>query len=375
MKKNVLLIAGLAVLSTSAFASKARIEALGTNSNLYIKDNRNVFRNAATINSNKNYIVTEWGTAKKDDVPGTSTTAAAPRAEGGFFKEAGSLAYGLYLGDNGSRNTDRVEQSTAAGFLAQDNALDLFIGGDAGLQWGAKVHYANSKQEPGTAAAVRKNTAFGLGLGVVMGAVEGYANIDLSDKSTGDGTTAANEAKLKPSFTVGGSYVWSDYTLFAEVANGKIESKIGTTTETDKDFDVLVGAGRVMEINPTARVFGNVAVKMTKSETNDGAAPSTTEKTTNTTLPVTFGFETDATTWLALRGSVSQNVLLNNEKVETSGATTSTVKNTNRNTTTVNAGASLTFGKLALDGSIGAMTTGSLNLDTLMSRVGATYSF
>ncbi len=29
MKRNVLVIAGLAVLSTSAFASKARIEALG----------------------------------------------------------------------------------------------------------------------------------------------------------------------------------------------------------------------------------------------------------------------------------------------------------------------------------------------------------
>jgi len=367
MKRNVLLIAGLAVLSTSAFASKARVEALGTNSNLYIKDTRNVFRNAAAINSNKNYIVTEWGQAQKDD------TSTDPRAEGGFFKEVGSLAYGLYLGDAGKRNTSRADQATATGFLAQDNALDLFIGGDAGLQWGAKVHYANTKSEPGTAAAVRKNTAFGLGLGVVMGAAEGYANIDLSDKSTGDGTTAANEAKLKPSFTVGGSYVWSDYTFFAEVENSKIESKIGTATESEKDFNVLVGAGRVMEISPTARVFGNVEVNMTKKEKNDGTNPAKVKKTTNTKLPVTFGFETDATSWLALRGSISQNVVLNNKKVEETG--TGTVKNTNANTTDVNAGASLTFGKLAFDGSIGVKTTGTLKTDDLLSRVGATYSF
>ncbi len=366
MRRNVLLIAGLAVLSTSAFASKARIEALGTNSNLYIKDNRNVFRNAATINSNKNYIVTEWGT---QGTASGNDDAATPRAEGGFFKEAGSLAYGLYLG-----NDEQAKAAvTGAGFLRQDNALDLFLGGDAGLQWGARVHYANSKDEPGTAAAVRKNTAIGLGLGVVMGAAEGYANVDLSDKSEGDGTTASNEAKQKPSFTVGGSYVWSDYTFFAEVANAKVEGKIAGVTETDKDFAVTVGAGRVMEINPTARIFGNVAFAMTKNETNDGASPATEVKTTNTALPVTFGFETDATSWLALRGSVSQNVVLNNNKVETTGV--AATKTTNANTTNVNAGASLTFGKLALDGSIGVKASGTLNTDNLLSRVGATYSF
>lgn len=369
--KKTLVIAGLAVLSTSAHATKARVEALGTNANLYIKDSRNVFRNAATVNSNKNYIVTEWGTPAKSDA------AAAPRAEGGFFREAGSFAYGLYLGDEGTKNANRVDATTAAGYLAQDNALDLFIGGDAGLQWGAKLHYAHSTSETGTASAERTNSAFGLGLGMVMGEMEAYANIDLSDKSKGDGTVAANEAKIKPSFTIGGAYNWSGYTFFAEVANGKTETKEAAETATDKDFNVLVGAGRVMEINPTARVFGNVAVSMTKNETNDGANPATTNKTTNTTLPVTFGFETDATSWLALRGSVSQNVILNNKKVEAKAgaAAGTTAKTTNAATTTVNAGASLTFGKLALDGSIGVMGTGTLNTDNLMSRVGVIYNF
>lgn len=361
MKMNALVIAGIALLSTNAFATKARIEAMGPNANLYIKDSRNVFRNAATINSNKNYLVTEWGTAAKSD------SATAPRAEGGFFREAGSLAYGLYLGDEGTRNGTRVDNTTATGYLAQDNALDLFIGGDAGLQWGAKVHYANSKEETGTASAKRTNSAIGLGLGMVMGEAEGYVNVDLSDKSKGDGTTAGNEFKVKPSFVVGGSYNWSGYTFFAEANIAKTETKAATTT-TDKTNDYMIGAGRVMDVTPTARVFGNVAVAMTKED-------NSTSKTTETYLPVTFGFETDATSWLALRGSVSQNVLLNNRKVETKAAPATTTKSTQAGTTSVDAGASLTFGKLALDGSIGVKTTGTLNTDNLLSRVGVTYSF
>ena len=183
MKTKVMVIAGLAVLSTSAFVSKARLEALSGNNGaakLYISDNANVFRNAAAINTHKNYVVTEWGTATTID-----DSIGAPRAEGGFFKEAGALAYGLYFGNNGKNfnRTDEVKDdgldpvvntnsNYKNGYLAQSNALDLFLGGDVGLQWGAKIHYANSKDEP-TGGVSRKNTALGLGLGVIAGAAEG----------------------------------------------------------------------------------------------------------------------------------------------------------------------------------------------------------
>jgi len=55
MKKSVLVVAGLAVLSTSAFASKARMEALGQGSasSLYLSDSRSVFLNAASLNDTK----------------------------------------------------------------------------------------------------------------------------------------------------------------------------------------------------------------------------------------------------------------------------------------------------------------------------------
>ncbi|AUN96923.1 hypothetical protein C0V70_02135 [Bacteriovorax stolpii] len=356
MKKSALVIAGLALLSTNAFASKARLAALGGNdgaANLYVSDKANVFRNAATINTHKNFVVTEWG----DNVNADSSTA--PRAEGGFFKDAGSLAYGLYLGNDGENDTTRTTN-----YMAQDNALDLFLGGDAGMQWGARLHYASGKDDTGTVK--KKNSAYGVGLGMVMGAAEGYANIDISDKSEG-GAAAGDEWNQKPSFTIGGSYDWSGYTFFGEFSNGKVEEKVGTTTTSTKNTDIRVGAGRIWEINPTARVLADASFVYTQEKT--------TTKDKFMGLPVTFGFEADATSWLTLRGSVGQYVLLNNRK-------NGTVKSSQANSTTVNGGATLNFGKLAVDGLVGTTDgtgangkKGVLSTSNLLTRVGVTYNF
>lgn len=367
MKKNVLVIAGLALVSTSAFASKARIESFGNNAKLYIKDQRNIFRNAATVNSNTNMIVTEWGKSQSSDFD-KDVAGSTPRAEGGFFRQAGSLNYGLYLGNNATDDRT-VPSTTDAGYLTQDNALDLFIGGDAGLQWGARVHYANSKNEMG-AGQEMKNNAMGVGAGIVMGQLEVYTNVTIADKSEGTAELDANgnytnfaagEFKKKPSFDVGASYDLNGTIVFAEVSMNKAEE--GTVTHKDNSY--LLGAGRVMELTPTARVFGNVAFEYSKKDIAG-------TDTKGMTLPVAFGFEADATSWLTLRGSVGQNVVLNNTKSTTAGVET---KSTNANTTNVTAGASLTFGKLALDGYVGTQATGKLDADNLFSRVGVTYNF
>jgi len=368
MKRNVLVIAGLAVLSTNAFASKARVQALGQDANRgseYIADSRNVFRNPAALNETKNYLVTEWGTASNSDANN------APRAEGGFFREMGAFNYGLYLGNDGTNNATRL----ANGFLAQDNALDLFLAGDMGVKWGARLHYAGSKDEATTAGVSKKNTAYGIGLGVVAGAIEGYANVDISDKSEG-AAVSGDEWKLKPSYLVGGSFTWTDYTIFASYENTKAEQKLATVNTTVKTSDIVVGVGRTMEVNPTARVFGDAKVVISSDDSGTG-------KVKNNTLPLTVGMEADATSWLTLRGAVSQNVFLNQTK------TAAGKKITNANTTTVNAGATLNFGKLKVDGLIGTTDAarngtvtanngtnqGVLTTDNLMSRVAVSYWF
>jgi hypothetical protein len=382
MKRNVLVIAGLAVLSTNAFASKARVQALGQDTQRgseYIADSRNVFRNPAALNETKNYLITEWGSASAFDADN------APRAEGGFFREMGAFNYGLYLGNNeGNDNRNDLVAPGVTSFLNQDNALDLFLAGDMGMKWGARLHYAGSTDESQPAAPAtsfeRKNTAFGLGLGVVAGAAEGYIDLDISDKSEGNSATggvAADQYKLKPSYLVGGSYTMEKLTAFASYESRKAEITLAGATEEVKAQEIVVGAGHTMEINPTARIYADIKVVIAE-DTDAGG------KVKENTLPLTLAMEADATSWLTLRGSVGQNIFLG----ETKNAAGK--KTTNANSTFVNAGGTLNFGKLKVDGLIGTTPAarnaagtdvtgntnkGVLTTDNLMTRVAVSYWF
>ena len=365
--KKTLVIAGLAVLSTNAFASKARMEALGQGfQSLYIQDTRSVFINPAAVNDNKNYIVTEWGTS------GTTDADTAPRAEGGFFREMGTFSYGLYLGNDDS--------TVASGhnFLTQSNALDLFVGGDMGMKWGAKLHYSASKDEQG--AFAKKHDALGVGMGVIHGDMEGYVNLDLSDKATGS-TVVGDESKQKLSMQVGGSYKMAGWSLLADYSSAeREENDNGGAKTTKKSSNIYVGAGRIHEMAAGSRLITDVGFQSNVAEDSSGAGT----KTTTTNVPVTLGMEVDSTSWLTLRGSVGQNIIGSAKNKDGKVATIA-------NSTAINAGATLNFGKLKVDGVIGNSTTGSttvgavttnttskvgvLSSNSLMSRVGVTYSF
>ena len=150
MKKQIVLATIATLATSSAWATKSRMNALGQyqdRGSFYIQDTRNVFRNAARINQTNNYMVTEWGDAT------AAGGASTPKAEGGFFKNSGSFNYGVYLGSDigdfdglteGYAGTTITSPGT---FKARSNDLDLFFGGDMGVEWGARLHYANGKEE------------------------------------------------------------------------------------------------------------------------------------------------------------------------------------------------------------------------------------
>ncbi len=390
MKKNVLAVIGLTVLSTQAFASKARMEALGQGSHsYYLMDSRSVFLNAASVNEVKNYITTEWGASVQAD------SSSAPRAEGGFFREMGAFNYGLYLGNNGDART--YTSTSSATFLQHTNALDLVLGGDMGMKWGARLHYANAKDESGT--FTKKNSALGVGLGLIHGDIQGYANITISDKSEG-AKVAGDMWKRKPGFQVGASYKWSGMTFFADYngTNEEISAATGSdltnvasigassiaagSTVTRKANDITVGASKVHELTPGARLITDARLVLGTTDVSGSSTAAFNGKTKNNRLPVTFAMEADATSWLTLRGSVSQNVFLGETK-SIAGKSVTTA-----DSTTVNAGATLNFGKLKVDGVIGrtagarngtvaaaGTNEGVLATDNLMTRVGVTYNF
>ncbi|MCM2350616.1 MAG: hypothetical protein NDI69_11405 [Bacteriovoracaceae bacterium] len=379
MKKQLTVALGLAVLATPVFASKARLQALGEDSygSAYINDNRNIWLNAAQINNHKDLVTYEFGGNQTADSAGTA------RGEGGVYKAHGNFVYGAHFG--GASNTaNGMRAATGLTNADEDNNLDLFIGGDAGMKWGANLGYAKTADEtsPLTAESMRTR------LGVIMGDTQVYANINLINNAKGD-----NGAKFNGDlgYQVGAIHAWEGNTLFVDYRSFDAESEIGASKEDISLMQAEVGMGRVERLNDKTNLFAKASLFTAKVE-NDRTAGNTfgtagcdasqlaCEEYDTMRVPVVVGLETEATSWLTLRASVTQVVWGSEED-----------KNNERtiaNSTAINAGATLKFGELSVDGVVGngtgatnavgentATGNGTIRTDELMSRVSMTYRF
>jgi hypothetical protein len=392
MKKQLVLGMGLAVLATPAFASKARLQALGesTFGSYYINDNRNIFLNAAQVNNHKDLVTFEWGNSSDTAAQDNN---AAPKAEGGVFFGNGNMVYGVQLGsESNSSSAFRAWSGINTAYAAENNVLDLFVGGDAGIKWGANLTYSKSAENE--LAADAKQEAMRTRLGVDAGNWQGFANINLSNKA--EQADGAQEFKGKTGLQVGGSYDLNEYRLFAEY-----QTIAGSDEVADEEASVktmLLGAARTNKLNDKANLFTKLQFSQTTCVNEGGnnlviandasnadltciAAAGSEDETKVMSVPLTIGLEYDAASWIVLRGSVSQSIM---GTVEIHGN-----KRSQDNTTRVNAGATLKFGDLNVDGVIGTDTTGdgtpngnstaasggTLRTDALMSRVSMTYKF
>lgn len=398
MKKH-LLIAGLAVLSTSAYATTARLQALGQDTSrgsFFIDDNYNVFRNAANVNMYKNYTVTEWG----DDAGNTS---ASEQLEGGFFREMGAFAYGVYF-NNESDTAEGIAQGVADpitgdefvdnAFKTSNNAIDLFFGGDMGLQWGARIQYAKSEDKQTETDATNvgeayttEHSAMNISLGILMGDLGAYANVGLKNEYTGslDADANSNEDKLEGtgSLNFGVNYNLGNMKVYADYSKGGQEYTDGTDTAFKKEWEgttINVGVGHTHEVSSSARIYTSVGYYSETIETTNVNAEGETIEQKTTNLPLTIGFEADANSWLTLRGSVSQNLPFM-DKVEYTDSDTEADndEDVSESSTSFAAGATLNFGKLKVDGVIGNDTTANsedvLRTDALLSKVAVHYWF
>ena len=308
MKKHVM-IATLAVLSTSAFASKARMEALGQNSDTgshYIQDTRNVFKNPAAVNHMNNYVTFEWGETSnspsfKDD-SGTDlevdTYTTDKRPEGGFFRKGGAFAYGVYLNSNvRSQNETMIENNST--FLTEDNRVDLFIAGEAGVKWGVRAHFSSNKDEREevtlssttdnstrsttyTDVKERTHKTMGLALGIESGAMSAYVNADLKNEaenaldSTGSFTDGATPTAVKGAkwegdlgLQVGASYKMNDMTFFGEYEKSGADytSEKGPNNKTTlTNTTMRVGMGKIHKVSESASVMMDVSFVSSKEE-------------------------------------------------------------------------------------------------------------
>lgn len=382
MKKKIAGLLGLALLSTSAFASKARLQALGedTYGSFFLDDARNVTLNPAMLNFHKDFIILEWGNTATSTTTfeGTDFTlstdqdlAAAPKAEGGMFKAVGNMVYGLYFGDESNTANGLRTLAMGANAVHEQNDVHFYVAGDAGVQWGLKVTYHDYKDE--TTANEVKSSASRIALGIISGDIEAFLTMGLQNKAEDkDG----DEFKGKGSYQLGLTYGMGDVDYMVELRSIQVEDKNGDEFKADYK---RVGVAKTYKLNDKATAWASAWYKMDNSK-NDMTAVSAYGDLKKTYLPVTMAVEVMVKDWLVLRGSVGANVIGTTENNNGD-------KQTIANSTLVTAGAGIVFGDLVIDGMIGntdnnttvaestAGGNGTLRTDALMSRVSMTYKF
>lgn len=414
------------LLSTSAFASKARLQALGEDKDgsYFISDYRNVYINPAELNSLGNMAVMEWGSSGSSFGNASVDPDNSPKAQGGaFYTLSNGLKVGAILGDEtdvaaltrmlSSNVYGGATAGSAATFLkTADNVLDLFVAGNGSMNWGANVLYTSSKDDQNG----NKQHAYATRFGVYQNNWNAHALIALGAKSENTTAAARQEYKGKIGVRVGGGYdLSSENKLFGMYERYGWEQDNATDARRDGKFSKgFAGVGHTRKVSETSTIFAKLQAEMTKIELESTGA-LLAAKIDRLAIPVSIGFEHTATEWLVFRGSVAQNLwgtvknegLADNFGTAVTGAPTTTGevlrilanqrygssitgtngKRTLPNSTTVNAGATLAFGKLSVDGLVGATSgsrtgtvgtatnNGALALDNLETRVAVTYKF
>lgn len=435
MKKLLLVGSAMAMLSTSAMASQARLLALGMNETdnegmYHISDRRNMFLNPAHINIYNNYVTVEYGENGIDFQGSSLDQDVKAKAQGGFFTKQGNLVYGMYLGNESNTSALLRVAGTSAAVVgpgngktlhSSDNQFDLFIGGEQGLKWAGNLTYSRGKDDSRKA----KDLGIATRWGVIGSNWDAHLNLSLASKAeaTDDasalvapGTSVEHEFKGKLGFQVGGSYVFSgNNRAFGYVKHYAWEQKdnfagyphtipapplpnpveIGGQNGTVKgDFtSVLLGWGTHHEVNSTDKIYLSLSAK----KTDINAKFANKGEIKHLAVPVSVAYEAVATEWLTLRGSVTQNIWGqkdNKNLASLNPAARGLIgkmygtdgKGSIAASTDVRAGATLTFGNLEVDGLVGMETdttgatpatkkAGLLKLDELFYRAAVTYTF
>ncbi len=369
----------LVLASASAFATRARVNALGNSPHLI---------DASTVYGNPSDMMTLTGDSLTIESGKTFTTAGAPDAintttigggaEGLLIRSMGDAKFALSLGHADqtifTSRSDAKTRNALVATIRQQNPLEVSYGmktGDMSVA-GTLVY---SKFENKKVGSEQKESSMGLKFGATGANWTGALLVGLTDTwEAGTGATL-NDYKGKTSIAATGGYdVMSDLYVYGGLSTGGYKATVATASVLDYVI-MSVNVGALSKIKKDATEFFYGA-GLTYSSAKESATAGAERTIKETHMPLIIGLEAEANSWLTLRGSVTQNLLLvDSSKDETAPATTTTDSNPGLNSTTLAAGAGLKFNKVVVDASILAAGSQVLNSANLLGQVGLTYAF
>ena len=365
MKNTLALVLALAVVSSPAYASRARLEALGEgkNGSYYINDGRNMFLNPASIVKHKKKLMLELGASQGVDA------ASGSIGQGGFINTFGDFTYALYL----NNTSDTMAQAAAdinaiapGTVVAPDASIELQFAGEGAVNWGVAVTTA------GNNSGARTASYWGARAGIEKGDLAAFGTVGISS-SLKAGTLDVVKGKLR--LDLGATYKMDNMTIFGKYFTNTNELNLGAGATELNTTSFAAGVGFDKEMTKSTHMFTRVEADYATGK----SAGVTNSKAYN--IPLVLGAETQALSWLAVRGSISHSLLGQSitGRADLSGLTS------------VGAGLGMTFGDLTIDGLVatgavtpvgatglgmnGVATADTFGVGTMISRIAMTYNF
>lgn len=401
--KRALLIAVVSLAATSALASKARKEALSNAAHL--SDIQDVI-----TKPDKASAYGEWATMEFGSTAGTTT-----RAEGGFVRMSGQAAWGAYLGAASGTTTSGVMayraftpvSGTGASFLPQENPIRLFYAAKpSDMSWGVGLYHSASKSKVAETTTTGTKDQSTMGLTASASADVWDAQLALGLGNTASYKDTNDDAKMtgKTSFGLSGGYKMDTMYIYASYSAGgaKVTNTVtgaSETTQMDRaDTAMSLGIVNSHKKDGTDFFYG-ISYNMTtlKDDADATATPTSLNAVatgltgtagTNakqieiTSMPLIAGIEAEATSWMVLRGSITQNfgsLGMGKIKVSEKTVTTADQELTSKDDTTIAAGVGLKWNKFTVDSTVAvAGANGAAfgtNSGNFLSKMSMTYTF
>ncbi len=366
---KILLILLVGLSANTAMASRARLTALGqsnyspaadlagvgytSDGTLLFKDNRNIFLNPGQISSMGNSFNFEFG-------PKTPTSAT--NGEGGMIYDLDGGKLGFQLG----RQNDINKTIVALGYgTPPGNNVDIIYGQKG---WGVGLHYGNAKTDAAATPASASASHLIFSGGLVKDKAEYYAHVAVDANAE---TNATNKFEGKSYIRAGMGYQLDNVAkVIAEVSKNGFDNTAGGAKTEYNYLDVDVRYNRLQKPKTDLMFFYGAGFKIT---TGDRTTTGTKSDITVQQIPLFLGLEGSANSWMDLRASVTQMVLIDtikNPNIVTSGETQH-----RPNTTTVGAGATLKFTNFIVDATLAGASTGAVNGTSLLADASLIYNF
>ena len=354
MKRILTSCAVAALVTTSAFASQARQQVLGTldplgvvsagtHGSLSVEDNMNIFYNPAYVNEYKNWAAMEH-----------STNALS---EGGFVSAFGPVNVGLWLNRSDATNNFMSKWTAGTNYGTNQQPtrpFDLMVGGDMGWKWGLGFTYG---QNTNSVSDKEGTTEYSIHAGVSVMDFEPFITYTMGkDKNPGSGTST-DEIKSS-ALTFGLRYKYGEWAPFAVYRMDGAELSGDSTAAVNiaqrKANAFGLGFARTMRVSDMASLHYGAAY-WTKSA--HAAASTSDVRVTNKRLPIEVGVEADATSWLVLRAGLNYNLVATDSDL--------TVVSGAASPTTARIGASFKFGKATMDWAYGSSNGGGIDTTSM----------